>query len=227
MEKIIEGFSNYTVDFNGRIYSNISKRFLKVRVNEFGYNVVSLKDDLTGKFYSRKIHRLVALAFVPNPENKPEVNHIDCDKTNNNVNNLEWVTSKENKKHGWDNRLYTDKLDNHTSSVYTNDQIEHVCKLLSEGFRNKDVANITGIHKDVIAHIKRGDIWADISNKYSFNIPRQLRKSKEDIHEICRLIMENKSFKEIHEIFKNIPLEDIKRIKRKTIFKSISDNYFS
>ena len=64
----------------------------------YGYLVVKLcKNNIRS---NKKIHRLVAQAFIPNPENKPQVNHIDEDKTNNMVSNLEWMTAKENTNHG-------------------------------------------------------------------------------------------------------------------------------
>lgn len=227
MERVIKGFSNYTISEDGKVYSKLSLKYLSQVKNLFGYETIGLKSDKDGLFYQKRVHRLVAEAFIPNPENKPEVNHIDGDKTNNCVENLEWCTSKENKTHAWNTKLYTDKLEDHYCAVYSNNQIEQVCQLLSEGFRNKDVAEITNIHKDVIAHIKRGDIWKDISSKYSFNIPRKSRKSKEDVHKICKMIADNLSDDDIQNVFTNLPIEEIRRIRRKTIFKSISDGYFS
>lgn len=67
-----------------------------------GYYQVKLYKQ--GKFKNYLVHRLVAEAFIPNPENKPQVNHIDCNKTNNQVNNLEWCDAKYNSNHKRNNR---------------------------------------------------------------------------------------------------------------------------
>ena len=71
-----------------------SERILKGRKDTKGYLRVVLYKDQTPKGF--KVHRLVAVAFIPNPENKPEVDHINRDKTDNSVNNLRWVSHKEN-----------------------------------------------------------------------------------------------------------------------------------
>ena len=85
----------------------IKGRILKQNKNlkRAGYMQVSLWKNNKSREY--KVHRIVAEAFIPNPSNLPQVNHIYGDKANNNVNNLEWVTDKENKRHGWENGLYT------------------------------------------------------------------------------------------------------------------------
>lgn len=118
----ISGYENvYAISTNGRIkrlertisnsgtiggYCTLKEKILKPRVNKkrHGYCEISLKLNKQEKRF--KVHRLVALTFIPNPFNLPEVNHIDGNKENNTINNLEWCTSKENKKHGWENGLY-------------------------------------------------------------------------------------------------------------------------
>lgn len=101
----IEGYEGrYQVSSYGRVYSTPKdgkpERFLKLNPQKKNhttyYSVVLSKN---GKTTTKSVHRLVANAFIPNLENKPHVNHIDNDGTNNNVNNLEWVTHIENMLH--------------------------------------------------------------------------------------------------------------------------------
>ena len=85
------------------------EKLLKLSNTSTGYKKVELYKDKKRKSF--KVHRLVAQAFIPNPENKREVNHIDGNKHNNKVNNLEWVTSSENKIHAFKMDLNPTKRD--------------------------------------------------------------------------------------------------------------------
>ena len=99
--KDIAGYKNYKISSFGRVKSlnfNGSKKqkiLVPYCVNE--YLRIRLFENKKQKSFG--VHRLVAMAFIPNPDSKPEVNHIDGDKKNNKVNNLEWVTSSENVQH--------------------------------------------------------------------------------------------------------------------------------
>lgn len=101
----MERYTGYSVSDDGRVFSHI-KRCNKEWIIDFD-RMRELRPSLTRKGYRRvelrsqgfAVHRLVALAFIPNPENKPQVNHKDGDKTNNSVENLEWVTGQENHTH--------------------------------------------------------------------------------------------------------------------------------
>jgi len=87
----------YYVTPDGRVWSERSKKFLKQGKTNCGYLMVHLWEN--GKGNMRLVHRLVATAFIENPEGKAQVNHIDGDRTNNNMDNLEWVTPSENLFH--------------------------------------------------------------------------------------------------------------------------------
>ena len=101
--KDIEGFENYQVNQIGQVrslnYRQTGKvKRLKSTPNRGGYLIVCLYKD--GKCYPKYVHQLVAEAFIPNPNNLPQVNHIDEDKANNHVNNLEWCTREYNNNYG-------------------------------------------------------------------------------------------------------------------------------
>lgn len=87
----------YTIDIFGNVIRKKDGKEVSQQKNKFGYMNVSLYKD--GKQKQYKVHRLIAQTFIPNPQNKKQVNHIDGDKSHNVVWNLEWVTSKENNIH--------------------------------------------------------------------------------------------------------------------------------
>lgn len=94
----LKDFPDYGVTEDGRVWSYKSNKFLKAG-DSHGYKMVSLRVDRKSKHML--VHRLVALTFLPNPDDKPQVNHIDGDKTNNRLENLEWNTSSENIRHAF------------------------------------------------------------------------------------------------------------------------------
>lgn len=94
--KSIPGFPDYQVSTWGRVRRASTGKFLKPEVHDKGYLRVDLYDKYGNKAHI-KVHRLVAVAFVGNPFNKPHVNHIDGNNQNNSHTNLEWVTDAENR----------------------------------------------------------------------------------------------------------------------------------
>jgi hypothetical protein len=94
---------------NGRLHT-VKEKYLKLFPDNCGYMVAYLNK--SGKKHNFRVHRLVAKAFIPNLKNKPQVNHKDGNKTNNNVENLEWCTNGENQIHAFQNGL------NHHKSLF-------------------------------------------------------------------------------------------------------------
>lgn len=95
---VIKDFPDYEINRKGNVRNIYTKRHIGLNPNSSGYLAVNLHKDK--KPYRKLIHILVAQQYIPNPENKPIVNHIDEDRANNHVENLEWVTVKENSNHG-------------------------------------------------------------------------------------------------------------------------------
>ena len=96
--KTIEDFPNYEVSTFGNIKNKTTEKLLKLQKNYSGYLNISLLNN-NKKSFRCKVHRLVAKAFIINPENKLTVNHIDKIRINNNLENLEWATMSEQNKH--------------------------------------------------------------------------------------------------------------------------------
>lgn len=113
--RIILGGNGWQASSNGRV-RDVAGSVRTLRLNEKGYPVVWMY--YVGKHKWVKVHQLVALAFIENPENKPMVNHKDGDKANNTRENLEWCTAKENVQHAWEAGLNKAHPENSHKPVY-------------------------------------------------------------------------------------------------------------
>lgn len=104
---LIENYPNYAVSNKGNVMTVTKQKLLNINIDKAkGYPYLQLSKN--GQRKTFRVHKLVALAFVDNPENKPYVNHIDGNKTNNYITNLEWVTAQENTLHAQINHLKND-----------------------------------------------------------------------------------------------------------------------
>ena len=150
----IEGYEDwYKVSNLGRVKSINNRKILKTNFNKDGYERVSITKDHTTQTFL--IHRLVAKAFISNPNNFPQVNHIDGNKNNNKVSNLEWCTASYNVKHAFVHKLRKNKkgIENKLSKPICQYDIKGNFIKLYGGIREAE--RITGIkNQSIIKNLK-------------------------------------------------------------------------
>ena len=150
----VKGHENkYLVSNHGEVKSIYSDKVLKGFIDIFGYHQV-----LFGKTH-KKVHRLVAEAFIPNPENKRCVNHIDCVKTNNHISNLEWVTHSENTVHKFNMGYRANEMEKCWNAKIDEIQILCIRKCIADGLSKKDLAEYFKIKKMTINRFLSGEHW--------------------------------------------------------------------
>jgi len=169
--KDIAGYEGYyQVSSFGRVKSlKRAKRRAKDKVlvqwdNKKGYLICNLHTPHTKKI-TPKVHRLVAQAFIQNPENKPEVNHIDCNTKNNRVSNLEWVTSSENQKHAIKHNGRSYIGENCPAHKLTEKQVLEIrsIKRVKKQPSYKEIAKRYGVGYGSIAGIRQGISWKHLN----------------------------------------------------------------
>lgn len=197
----------YLVSSYGRIFSTRYRSVpgmihqLKPKIKKkTGYNEITICVGDDSKHVTALVHRLVAITWIPNPKNKPEVNHLYPNKSHNYYWNLEWSTSKENIDHAEKHNLRSHKSgESVTTSKFTEKQIKRVCKMLQGNKGSyKDIAKATGVNKEVVRSIKSGRIWKNISKDYDFskyNHGKSVssdKAKKKKIKCVCEMLESNK-----------------------------------
>jgi transposase len=220
--------TEYFVSRTGEVvsdYKNQDKKVLKVFITKHGYHYVKLW--INDKTKAEFIHRLVARAYIENPEHKPEVNHTDGDKANNCVENLEWVTSQENKQHAITNGLarYA-KGEESGVCKYTDLQIINTCELLVENKHTiEEISEITGVSVHTIYGIRTKTVRHDITKNYNFPLIQKRNSrayTEEQIREVCQYLEDGFSVRDILNMTE-VKISTICDIKAKRRWRHISD----
>jgi hypothetical protein len=151
-----EGY--YEVSSEGRVRNVKTGRILKPRLRPNGYKIVTPSKENKVKTFS--IHRLVAVAFIPNQENKPCVNHIDNNPSNNHVSNLEWVTHHENNQHAvMQGRMIGPRGEEQGNSKLTSEQVIEIFK---SKLLHRELGVVYGVSRAHISSIKSGKRWSHL-----------------------------------------------------------------
>lgn len=137
-------------------FRHIKGHLLKQHIGVKGYSYVPLAKDAKSKLY--KVARLVALNFIPNPENKPQVNHKDGNKLNNNVDNLEWVTNKENNNHGWQTGLMKHRGENHPKATLKDETVLKI-RALADRYSQVELVTMFKSDSSQISRIINRKLW--------------------------------------------------------------------
>ena len=227
---IIDGYATrYFVSRDGVVISLYKKKVHKLKVFKTDKGYLYVKLWINGKSRAAFIHRLVATAYIPNPDNKPEVNHKDGNKSHNYSANLEWVTSKENKEHAKNHGLLNcGRLEKSGDAKYSNKQIESACKLMEENkLTLNQISEKTGVDKDTLYYIRTKSGWKGISSKYKFPDKPLTISHVYDvkvIKRVCKYLEAGKSVKYIAEKT-GVHKGTIMNIKHHRRWRQVSINY--
>lgn len=154
----IIGLPNYSITKNGQVFSHFTNKWIAQNKDYKGYIVLSLSLP-DGRSVPQKLHRLLAMMFIPNPFNKEQVNHKNGIKDDPTLSNLEWVDHLENGMHAVHSGLYPQNQ--------INEELAHLaCQLLEKGWKVKAVAQRLNVPYGTISSITLRKSWCHVSSKY-------------------------------------------------------------
>jgi hypothetical protein len=177
----------YQITKDGKVLSLKSNKLIKTYIYPSPDNYVRInlrKDHQTKICY---IHRLLAETFIPNPLNKPCINHIDCNKENNDLSNLEWVTRHENIRHAFNNHL----IGIRTRRKLDLKKVQEVLDLNKSGMKASEIAKLYQVSLTTVKCVIRGDSWAQVKREEVYKKKvykkQQVKLTIDDVYKIREL----------------------------------------
>lgn len=233
-EKILKGvlvrrsklFPNYGVSKCGRAF-----RWDREKENKVGFltggSYQTFRVSHNGKAFSACIHVVVAECWIENtnPELFVDVNHIDGDKTNYSIDNLEWVSKSQNQRHALETGLRSKSIRLYNASFTCENDIHEACIMFTLNKTSSDVSNRFGVSKDVANKLRDGSTYFHIRNKYDIKHKYPNNYSLETLKEICEMLKDGHADFPISKKL-CVVVVDVRRIRHKTRYKEISDLYF-
>ena len=193
--KRIKGYEDvYTISNYGEVFlvKNGTKR--KTSLTKAGYVLITLSKNAVKKTFL--LHRLVAEHFVPNPDGKNEVNHIDGNKLNNKASNLEWVTRDENREKA----ISTGLINSFSSrnNAFTDEQIHFIRELYTLGYSQSKLSRMFSVANSVIRNIVKNKTYVDKKEYEKFSSNSHLSPQVRAI--VKNLFIHGYSYQEIAEL---------------------------
>lgn len=242
-------FRYYLISNYGRIFHIYENRYLNQTKNNNGYYTVSLKTKFGAKPFL--VHRLVLechgnlqhpiVPFYDWTERKLDVNHIDGNKSNNHIENLEWCTRRDNILHAYQNNLAPSGVNNTLSNIHDEGTVCRICQLIQEGCTNKDIVNIINdksVTISVCQDIRSGHGYKEISKEYNFQRRPGKLFSDEMINNICKYFQYNtkpesitvneycrNALKYYNYDISNELVDSVRKIYNRKYYTRISKNY--
>lgn len=219
----VVGYDKYAACVDGNILSLRSGKYLKVSTVSTGYSAVTLSQD--GKRENFLVHRLIATAYLPNPENKRTVNHKDGVPSNNELSNLEWATDREQAIHYIETGLKTKFKNEYREQP--DETIHALCKMIVQNFRTKEICDALNVSQSLVCNVRKKFQYTDISNEYNFDeiLPVQKRIGYDKIKKVCEMLEEGGHKYSFITSHTGVGASTISRIKNKLDYTLVSNNY--
>jgi len=224
--RTIEGYPDYQVSNHGRIKSfKLCKegKLMKMYLNRGYESCILTNKEGKGKYVS--VHRLIAIAFIPNPNGYPEINHKNGTRYDNRIENIEWCNRSQNAQHAYDILGHKAPRGEHNGAAkLTEEQVKEIYLLAWEGvLSQEEIAEMYDISQTVVANIKNGKWWSHVTNhEYIKSLHGSTKITAEQAKKIHYLAWNtNLSNKEIGRMY-NISWFTVRNIKIGKLWQEVT-----